>query len=124
MNDLRTQLEQPLTLAYLSCVTMSMLDAHARKSDNPGEYLSNILDTAKTMMSLVVSEQMDQYKEQMSIAQKEIESEGENFQEFLTDQGIPNTEQFQEIVDSVVNAHADKFDAYQQAVVEDIASKN
>ena len=118
--DIRAQLEQPLTLAYLSCVTMAMLDKNTRQSSDPTSYVTDILDTAKAMVDLVIKEQLDVYNVQLEQI-KETESLNDaELNEALNEMGIPTKEGFEELVKDILESHSGKFSAYRDAIIADI----
>jgi len=118
--DLRGQLEQPLTLAYLSCVTMSMLDMNTRNSENPEEYVTGILDTAKVMVDLVLKEQLEAYTVQLESIKADQDISDEELEETLKEVGVPTYDGFKSIVEEIIEGHAGKFTAYKDAIIVDI----
>jgi hypothetical protein len=115
------KLEQPLTLAYLSCITLSMLDTNARLSPSPIEYVTKILDSSKNMMDSVVNEQISQYNEMIDNLDM---GEHTDREATLIKMGIPTSKQFKVTMMSIVDGSTVKFNEYKKSILEEILNKD
>lgn len=123
--DLRETLEQPLTLAYLSSITLSMLHRSTKDAKNPEEYITEILDDSKAMMDAVIKEQLESYDMQLEILRKSNDTLTESeFEEVLKSANIPTLDEFKVEVESIVNKHFDNFEEYKVDILKEIEDGN